>query len=131
MKGWFSMAERNKSVPPPVNIWSMRKSNQVKCLLLILVERIGQDEWYIDQETRISDEAVYLVHRDDIHLRAYLHVHGQQPDRAGLHLEYPRIDGAPPTFDAFDNLSVSRLVDMLAAHFGVEPLDTPRDQVLR
>lgn len=131
MTGWFTLAERTIEKAPTVNIWSLQKSTQIKCLLLILVERIGQGGWYIDQETRVSEEAVYLVHAEDVQLRAYLHVHGQQPEHAGLHLEYPRIDGAPPTFDAFDNLNVSRLVDMLAAHFGISQVDPQPDRMHR
>lgn len=129
MMGWLSLSERGPVTPEPINIWSLRKDRQLKRLLLMLTERIGQAQWFVDREIQMSYEAAYLVHREDRHLRAYLHVHGQAPGRAGLHLEYPRLDGAPPTYDAYENLSDQQLVDMLAAHFGISCVEPEKTRL--
>lgn len=119
MMGWLSLTDRLQSTPAPTNIWSLRKDKQLKHLLLILIERLGQTHWFVDQDIQMSYEAAYLVSREDRQLRAYLHIHGQSRGRAGLHLEYPLTEGAPPSYDAYDNLTVSQLEDMLCAHFGI------------
>lgn len=125
MLSWLSLATRTEQKSAPLNVWSLRKDRRIKSLLLIIIDRLGRSGWYVDQDIQMSDESIYLVHPDDMQLRAYLHVHGQQPDRAGLHLEYPQFSGTPPTYEVFDNITSAQLVDMLAAHFGLSHIAEP------
>lgn len=118
MVDWQLLIER-EAAPPAVNVWSLKKDQRIKFLLLKLIEQIGQSNWFVDHNIRISREAAYLIHKQERDLRAYLHIHGQSRDRAGLHLEYPRQDGMAPTYEAYENLTLPQLVDMLAAHFGI------------
>ena len=122
MVDFLALIDRVMSPPEPVNIWSLNKEPRVKCLLLQLAEQLGRSEWYIDQTARTNREAVYLIHKDERDLRAYLHIHGQHEGRAGLHLEFPRVADRGPTYEAYEDLSIQQLVDMLAAHFGVSQI---------
>lgn len=128
MVDWHSLVEREAS-PPPVNVWSLKKDQRIKYFLLKLIEQIGQGEWFVDHNIKISREAVYLIHNQERNLRAYLHIHGQTNGKAGLHLEYPRLEGFPPTYEAYENLSLSQIVDMLAAHFGISRVAAATDGV--
>lgn len=102
-----------------VNIWSLKKDTRIKSLLLLLVEHLGESSWFVELSIRTSRESVYLAHKEDKDLRAYLHVYGQSKGQAGVHLEYPRIPGNGLSVEAYDDLTLPRLIDMLAIHFGI------------
>ncbi len=113
-----SFFDNSPPAPVPVNPWSLRKSTAIKLLLIQLVEQMGDTQWRIDTTRRSNADGIYLSHPVETALRAYLHVHGQQAGRAGLHLEYPPVDGNGARYEAYEDLRPGRLADMLAAHFG-------------
>jgi len=103
----------------PVNIWSLRKNPRIKSLLLLLSRQAVHARWCIEPTAVTSADAVYLCHPDERDLRAYLHVHGQAPGRAGLYLEFPPVDGRGAVYETYENLALPRLADRLAVHFGI------------
>ena len=119
-------AERPARVRKGVNVWALNKEPRLKSLLLVLADYLGDADWTVDTSFRTSREAVYLMHRHEWELRAYLHLHGQAPGRVGLHLEYPAVEGSGSIYEAFDNLSLTQVIDMLAAHFGISQLRYPQ-----
>ena len=124
MFGLQSLIQKSLPIAQPVNIWALRKEPRLKSMLLILIDSLGQSDWRIDLSVKSALDGVYLVHRDDTNLRAYLHVHGQRQGRAGLHLEYPMTTDMAPTFETYEDLRWSQLVDMLAAFFGISQINT-------
>jgi len=102
-----------------VNIWSLKKDIRLKRLLLMLDQHLGQTEWYVDLSDNTSYEAVYLTHKEQTDLRVYLHIHGQHDGRAGLHLEFPQLDASVATYESYDNLGISQIIQTLAVHFGI------------
>ncbi|WP_418259651.1 hypothetical protein [Haliea sp. E17] len=103
----------------PVNPWSLRKSARIKSLLIRIYSDIEGIQWQVDSSLRSHPDGIYLTHPREAGLRAYLHVHGQSPGRAGLHLEFPALDGRSPTYETYEDLNAARLSDILAAHFGM------------
>lgn len=123
MFGLQTLLHKSALPDEPVNIWALRKEPRLKSMLLILIECLGQKEWSIDITVKSGRDGVYLVHRDDRSLRAYLHVHGQRQGRAGLHLEYPMTTDMAPSLETYEDLRWSQLVDMLAAFFGISQVN--------
>ncbi len=95
------------------NIWALAKHQQIKHLLLLLVEQLGSEAFAIDTVTPVDARAIYLQHREDAAIRAYVYTVGQQPERYGVHFEFP--DSVEP----HENVALAALVDMLAVHFDV------------
>ncbi len=109
-----------------INIWSLKKDRQLKSFLILLIDYLGESEWHVDLSIQTNDQAVYLSHSQNQELRAYLHTCGQSKDRVGLHLEYPGVFDNMASYTTFDELSFPRLVDLLAAHFGVNQVKSTR-----
>lgn len=104
------------------NIWSMDKDQNIKHLLLLLVEQLGQNNFVIDGQSETDTRAVYVGHRQDPHLRAYLYTVGQEQERYGVHLEYPQSPDSQWIFEAIENLSLRSLVEVLAAHLDIDTI---------
>ncbi|MGB1091875.1 MAG: hypothetical protein ACPGYX_07110 [Oceanobacter sp.] len=104
------------------NIWAMEKDQSIKHLLLLLTEQLGKDSFLIDSRIVTDDRAVYLCQADEIEMRAYLYTLGQDEGHYGVHLEYPESSEANPIYDAFENLTLRGLVDLLAIHFDIDEI---------
>lgn len=96
-----------------MNIWALDKHQDIRHVLLLLSEQLGPDAFVIDATTSLDPRAVYLLHREEPGVRAWLYTLGQSPDRYGVHLEYPN------STDTHENVLLSELVAMLAVHFDV------------
>ncbi len=103
----------------PLNPWTLRKSTRIKSLLIRIASDIEGIQWQVDAAMRSHADGIYLSHPREAGLRAYLHVHGQAEGRSGVHLEFPSVDGRGPTYETYEDLSVTRLAEILAAHFGL------------
>ena len=95
------------------NIWALAKHAEIKHLLLLLDQQLGLDGFVIDTDTALDDRAIYLCHREDAAVRAYIYTVGQMPNRYGVHLEYPT------SMEPHENVSLTSLVAMLAVHFDI------------
>lgn len=112
----------NRETPPRVNIWSMNKDQSIKHLLLLLTEQLGIDAFHIDERLATDAKAVYIRHRRESDLKAYLYTVGQTNDRYGVHLEYPYSSDAEWIYEATENIPLTTLVDILAAHLDVDEI---------
>ncbi|MAD43474.1 MAG: hypothetical protein CMI02_08450 [Oceanospirillaceae bacterium] len=101
------------------NIWSLDKDQSIKHVLLLLVEQLGQDAFSIEDRIETDRCAIYLRQPDEPDVRAYLYTLGQDEEHYGVHLEYPLLSEANPVYDAFENVSLPSLAEILAVHFGV------------
>lgn len=101
------------------NIWALEKDQGIKHLLLMLVEQLGPESFLIDSRINTGDKAVYICHADELGVRAYLYTVGHSAGQYGVHLEYPESSEANPIYDAFENLSIESLVDILAVHLDI------------
>lgn len=131
MFGLQSLINKAPLPEEPINVWALRKQPHLKSMLLILIDSLGQTDWCIDVSLKSGRDGVYLVHREERSLRAYLHVHGQRRGRAGLHLEYPPTTDMGASLEVYDDLRWSQLVDMLAAFFGISELNMVSTQGTR
>jgi hypothetical protein len=95
------------------NIWALAKHQEIKHLLLLLVEQLGGDAFAIDVTTPLDEQAIYLHHRENAAVRAYIYTVGQQPERYGVHFEFPN------SVEPHENIALAALVEMLAVHFDV------------
>lgn len=95
------------------NIWALAKHAEIKHLLLLLIEQLGETSFVIDTGTPVATRAIYLQHRDDPAVRAYIYTVGQQPERYGVHFEFPN------SVEPHENIELAALVDMLAVHFDI------------
>ncbi|MDO6682090.1 MULTISPECIES: hypothetical protein [unclassified Oceanobacter] len=105
-----------------LNIWAMDKDQDIKHLLLLLTEQLGEDGFAIDERILTDLRAVYICDLDEPEMRAYLYTLGQAPGRYGVHLEYPESSEANPVYDVFENLSLPSLVSILAVHLDVNEI---------
>jgi len=96
-----------------MNIWALDKHQDIRHVLLLLTEQLGENAFVIDPETSRDPRTVYLLHREDAGVRAWLHILGQEPGCYGVHLEYPN------SSEIHENLPLAELVAQLAVHFDV------------
>ncbi|ACO78449.1 hypothetical protein AvCA_22580 [Azotobacter vinelandii CA] len=97
-----------------MNIWALQDKHQdIRHVLLLLSEQLGPDAFVIDATTSLDPRAIYLQHREEPGVRAWLYTLGQSPGRYGVHLEYPN------STDTHENVPLAELVAMLAVHFDV------------
>lgn len=95
------------------NIWALAKHQDIKHLLLLLFEQLGGEAFSIDTETAVDARAIYLRHRSNAAISAYIYTIGQQPQCYGVHFEYPN------SVEPHENVTLAALVSMLAVHFDV------------
>lgn len=98
-----------------VNIWALEKHQDIRHVLLLLTAQLGPDAFVVDTESPQDARAVYLLHPSDSHLRIWLNTLGQPPEHYGVHVEHLDED----TFDNYESLNLTALVDLLAVELGV------------
>lgn len=104
------------------NVWSLPKSESIKLLLLVLQQQLGHDSFCIESEEDNGVFAIMLVKPDQPDVRCYVYSHGQRENHYGIHLEYPRFaeNKYIETLQAYENLSMTQIVDTVAIHFEVK-----------
>ena len=95
------------------NIWALPKHPDIKHLLLLLVDQLGSDAFSIDMKIALDARAIYLQHREDAAVRAYIYTLGQNAGFYGVHLEFLN------SMELHENVTHAALVEMLAVHFDV------------
>ncbi|GGC05543.1 hypothetical protein GCM10011352_34670 [Marinobacterium zhoushanense] len=108
-----------------INIWALKKDQSIRHLLLLLVAQLGEGSFVVDDTTPCDERAIFLHHRQDRGIRAYIYTLGQADDRYGVHLEYPPTADAGNQLEVMENQRFEALVESLAVHFDipfVEPL---------
>ncbi|SMF28472.1 hypothetical protein SAMN02745866_01831 [Alteromonadaceae bacterium Bs31] len=99
-----------------LNIWSLKKHTTVKHLLLLLENEFGSDSFLIDTEILLDEKAVYLEHREERSMRAYIFTLWQSKDRYGVHLEFPFDISSKVFLESYENLSYTGLKKVLCDH---------------
>ena len=106
-----------------MNIWSLQKDESIKLLLLLLHERLGPDNFTIQDSQQLDSRAIRLSKPHDHSISAYLFTYGQEDGKYGVHLELP--DHAEMeisnTMEIYEDLTFERLAEMLSVHFDVIP----------
>lgn len=69
----------------------------------------------VDSESQQDARVVCLLHPTDSHLRIWLNTLGQPPEHYGVHIEHLHED----TFDNYESLSLTALVDLLSVELEV------------
>lgn len=105
-----------------MNIWSLDKHERIKHMLLLLQNHLGGDNFVLDDAGTLDQQAVYLNHPKEPGTRAYIFTLGQEASRFGLHLEYPESVINTGLIDAYENLTVISLLNILAVHFDVNEI---------
>ena len=100
-----------------MDVWSLKKSADLRTVLLLLQSQLGQQSFAADTCTACSEDAIWLAGTEPPFARAYLYTLGQEKGRYGVHLEYPQ--EIAPLYDVFENLRLSSLTGILAVHFDV------------
>jgi hypothetical protein len=103
------------------NIWALDKDLAIRHLLIMLNERFPEGCFEIGDVVEFPRSAIRLHAPGNPALSVYLYTHGQEEDRYGLHLEYPQLSETPVnnTVEMLENVSLDRLAELLAMHFGV------------
>lgn len=109
------------------SIWSLEKDLRIRHLLLLLQSQLGETAFTLDTETPCHHRAIYINHRHEPGVRAYLYTLGQQADRYGVHLEFPSTYNTSQ-YDIHENLQLGALVDILAVHLDVATIHPLPDQ---
>ena len=105
-----------------MNIWAIDKDLSIKHILLLLNNHLGEGSFLLDEKSSVDNKAIYLNHPGDPGYRAYLFTNGQQAERYGLHLEYPDSVVNGNLIDAYENLKLIPLLNILAVHFDISEL---------
>lgn len=108
-----------------MNIWALQRDQDIKFLLLSLQQCFPGDSFIIDAETPVDGRAIYLVHREEPRVRAYLTTIGQKEGRYGVQLEYPEEMITANLIDAYENLTLTSLVEMLSVHLDIATVSMP------
>lgn len=104
-----------------MNIWALDKDESIKLLLLLLRDKLGDDNLLLSARQDVDARAVRLAKADDPVISAYLYTYGQDEGRCGVHLEYPQHAGSDisSSLDVYENVGINALVDMLSVHFNL------------
>lgn len=102
-----------------VNIWALDKDQSIKFALLALSAQLQPQNFVIDLDIPLCAGAIYLHDPGNSAQRAYLYTHGQAHERYGIHLEYPEEMAGENLIDAYENLTLNSLVQILAVHFDI------------
>ncbi len=102
-----------------LNVWSLAKDQSIKHVLLRLQSHLGESEFIIEPCDTLHACAVFLQHRYEPEYRVYLYTLGQHTNRYAIHLEYPEAMTSVKLIDAYENLTLRSLVDILAVHFDI------------
>lgn len=102
-----------------MNIWALEKDQSIKHLLLRLQSHLGAMQFVIEDQKGIHSRSVFLQHIYYTGLRAYIYTLAQQPNRYGIHLEYPDLATEGNIIGVYENITLKSLVDMLAVHFDI------------
>ncbi|TWH76233.1 hypothetical protein LX59_01154 [Azomonas agilis] len=98
-----------------VNVWALNKHRDIRHALLRLHAQLGTEAFLIDTATSPDPRTLYLLHKTDAGVRAWLHTLGQTQGHYGVHLEYPGTN----SMDIHEDLSLNELVRVMANHFDV------------
>ena len=103
-----------------MNIWSLKKDQSIKLLLILLTTEISLDHFNISLTDTLHKKSIRFNDTQVDGLSAYIFCYGQSQSQYGVHLEYPE----ESTFyikqaDVFENLSLKQLVDILTIHFNI------------
>lgn len=99
-----------------MNIWALQKDIMIKHLLLQLEDEFGADSLDIDHAETVGECEIYLKHRQNPRFRAYLFTFGQEPEKYGVHLEFPQENMSASLLEVYENLSFKSLADILSVH---------------
>ncbi len=104
---------------PSVNVWALKKDQNIKSLLLRLQGHLGANTFVIEEDDDLHACSVFLRHTQCTDFRAFIFTFGQKPNRYGIHLEYPDVATSGNLFEAHENIALKSLVEMLAVHFDI------------
>lgn len=103
-----------------MNIWALNKDNSIRRLLLNLTTIFGTGRFALSKRWERDQSAVGIYQPGEESLLAYIFTYGQETGRYGLHLEYPGgTDLSASTM--VENVELSHLIELLKAHFDIEP----------
>lgn len=99
-----------------MNLWSLNKDIRIKECLLLLEQYFEPGSYIIDFEAPCADQAIYLTHRDEPQMRAYLFTLAQSKSHFGIQLEFPRHQADFATMETYEELSIHALAEILSVH---------------
>lgn len=104
-----------------MNIWSLHKHRNIKLLLLTLQHQLTFNSFCIEYSENNDFESVFLFKKNQPLLRAYIFTYGQDPDKYGIHLEYPQFEETSfsNAIQAYEGYSLDQVVDTLVMHFEI------------
>ena len=89
-------------------------------MLLQLEHQTGLAKLIVSEGDELDFKSVRIMDNQLHGLGAYVYTYGQTKDYYGVQLEYPAPDTTIPVVsDAFENLSVTRLIEVLTGHFNL------------
>ena len=103
-----------------MSIWALDKDIAIKQLLLLLEQQFGAQQFIVDSNT--DAKAVYLIHREEAQMRAYLSTIAQRSERFSLQLEFPIRNEPISLMESYDDLSLAVTMDILSVHLDLVPV---------
>lgn len=106
-----------------MNIWSLKKDESIKLLLLLLREQLPSDCFVMDESQELDPRAIRLLKAGERGIGAYLYTYGQEPNKYGVHLELAMHAerNLANDLEVCEGLSFDRLVEILCVHFDLLP----------
>jgi len=99
-----------------MSIFSLNKHESIKRALLLLEAEFQPESFVIDTQTNTTERGIYIHHRENEHMRAYLFTVGQDESRYGVHLEFPEGSASGWPLESYEDLPFSALSKMLEVH---------------
>lgn len=102
-----------------MNIWALDKDISIKHLLLLLTESLGPQGFCIIDDDTLNEMSIRLHSPNTDQMSAYIYTYAQDPERYGVHLEYPhQIESTNGnTIEMQENIEFTQLVALLQVHF--------------
>jgi len=116
----LSVSDRQEAdMRDEMNIWNIKKANDIKTMLIALTSEFESDQYIIDLSDNSDSTGVYIKNKDEPELRAYIYTTGQSQDCFGVDLEYPIKNNPVSLVESYENIGYSLLKNVLCTHLNI------------
>ncbi|WP_018415166.1 hypothetical protein WKI13_14085 [Teredinibacter turnerae] len=108
-----------------MNFFTLDRDPTIKQLLISLDTELSGIDSCVDADFATDSKAIFLRHRDNAGMCAYIYTVGQRDNRYGVQLEFPPENGPVLAMETYENIGYNALKDILMVHLDLAEAGVP------